>query len=639
MLELLRALILDDAFAPPGAGAVAVEDKNEWVDFVADNAQAQTVLLRQFSAIEAEDIDALLEELISDQAHIATLWSHHESNTLADANLALLFKTYILHRTGKLEKPLAVSEALREFVTEDQLQTVWKIEDIVGATEQVDIAFIDFFLDDNEQETAALQRIRNYREHLAKVKLLFFMSSRASIALQQSVRQILNKRTAFFDVMTKTEVNVAFVLSRIRERRSTYLGNKSLDDIVHGLVGATRTAADEFLLQCDDLEVHDLRLLNLARLATEGESISAYLTWLASESIASKIRRICAGKQLKDPIDNGGVSISGQASQSKVLFELFSEVVFGPGQAPGSHLQFGEILVPKAQRQRVSKALELRRKVSAQTKSKVVGRHRLRANQRDSVEQETHVTQHWHAPDRYLLILTPACDLVRCVPSKNVLCVVGVGTNVDNIKDQVSDKLYGKYKSGLRHLLNAKGPGAPVLITWQKDQTFMLPVRELISGSYRRVAQMNELYAHEVKEEVLRHLGRIGTQIDPPPPFALHAQLRWKASNNSPNLTTAHTDKDSFNSAVLSYAEQDDDKFPVVILTEEFRQWAKNTILASLNGQQPHTKLQNCLNQLGNASIFTLKKNLAHKGDLQVRLIDEGTDNQGNFVVDIALSL
>ncbi|WP_297831494.1 hypothetical protein [Pseudomonas sp.] len=639
MLELLNALVLDDAFAPPGAGAVTGEDKNDWIDFVANDAQAQAVLLAAFSAMKAVNIDALLEELISDHKHIATLWDHHESNTLADANLVLLFKTYSLNRMGKLEKPLAVCEALQSFVKKERLRTVWQIEDIVGETDQVDVAFIDFFLDDNEQETAALQRIRNYKEHLTKVKLLFFMSSRASIEVQQSVRSILGKRTAFFEVMTKTDVNAEFVLARIRERRATYLGNKSLEDIVLGLADATRTAAEEFWQQCDDLEVHDLRLLNLARLAAEGESVSAYLTWLASESIASKIRRIYSEKPPKTLLDSGKISISGQAKQSKVLFELFSDVVFGPSQAAGSHLQFGEILVPKVQRNRASKALELRRKASTHAKSKVMGRNRLWENLRETAEYDKSITPHWHAPDRYLLILTPACDLVRCSPSKSVLCVVGVGEDLDSLKDQVSDKLYGKHKQGLRHLLNAKGPGSPVLITWQKDQTFMLSVRELLSGTYRRVAQMNELYAHEVKEEVLRQLGRVGTQIDPPPPFALHAQLRWKASNNSATMTVANTQKDSFYSAVLSYAEQDDDKFPVVILSDEFRQWATNSIHASLNGQPAHTKLKKCLDLLENTSLFTLKKNLAHKGDLQVRLIDEGTDNEGSFVVDIALSL
>jgi hypothetical protein len=638
-LELLNALVLDDAFAPPGAGAVSGDDKNGWIDFVADDAQAQSVLLTAFEVLGAADIDALLEELISDQAHIATLWNHHESNTLVEANLTLLFKTYSLNRTGKLEKPLAVCQVLQQFVAKDRLRTVWKIEDIVGATDHVDVAFIDFFLDDNEQETAALQRIRNYKDHLVKVKLLFFMSSRASIELQQSVRSILGVRTAFFEVMAKSDVNEDFILARVRERQSTYLGNKSLEGIVHNLADAARMAAGEFLKQCDDLEVHDLRLLNLARLAAEGESISAYLTWLVSESIASKIRRICSEKPLGALIDSGKISVSGQAKQSKVLFELFSDVVFGPGQSSGSHLQFGEVLVLKTQRHRVSKALEMRRKASIQARSKVGGRHRLRPNQRDVADSELSVAPHWHAPERYLLVLTPACDLVRCSPSKSVLCVLGVAEDLDNIKDQVSDKLYGKHKQGLRHLLNAKGPGSPVLITWQKDQALTLPLRELTSGSYRRIAQMNELYAHEVKEEALRQLGRVGTQIDPPPPFALHAKLRWKTASNSQVLQVAQTEQDSFYSAVLSYAEQGDDKYPVVILSDEFRQWAISKIVASLNGQVAFAKLQNCINTLGNAALFTLKKNLAHKGELQVRLKDEENENLNAFVVDIELSM
>lgn len=639
-MNVSNALVLDDAFAPPGAGAVSSGDKNHWIDFVADNQQAQTALFKEFSLLGAADIDALLEKLITDSEHISTLWRHHESNTLADANLTLLFKTYSLNRMGKLEKPLAVCEALMELVGNGGvLNKLWKIDDIVGATDDVDVAFIDFFLDDNEQETAALQRIRNYKEPLAKVKLLFFMSSRASIDLQQSVRSILGKRTAFFEVMTKIDLNAESVLKRIRERRSAYRGNKSLEDMVLDLANATRTAAEEFWQQCDDLEVHDLRLLNLGRLAAEGESISAYMTWLASESIASKIRRIYSEKPPRTPLEEETVTISGQTKQSKVLFELFSDVVFGPSQAQGSHLQFGEILVPKALPHRVSKSIGLKRKISTDVKSKVVNRHRLRPNQRKEPEHSEVALPHWHRPDHYLLILTPACDLVRCAPLKNVLCVIGIGEDLNSLRGKVSDKLYGKHKQGLRHLLNAKGPGSSVLIRWQKDQTLMLSVGELINGPYRRVAQMNELYAHEVKEEVLRELGRVGTQIDPPPIYALHAQLTWKPSSNNQTSISAETKKDGFYSAIVSYAEQDDEKFPVVILSDEFRKWATKTIRESLNNQPPHTKLQNCLNQLESTSLFRLRKQAAHKGELQVRLIDEGTDNQGSFVVDIALTI
>ncbi|TWC63244.1 hypothetical protein FB597_11190 [Herbaspirillum sp. SJZ099] len=387
------------------------------------------------------------------------------------------------------------------------------------------------------------------------------------------------------------------------------------------------------------MEVHDLRLLNLARLAAEGESISKYLTWLASESIASKIRRISFETLSDIPVDQGSISVSGQATQSKVLFELFSDVIFGPAQPAGSYLQFGEVLTIKAGSHRASKAPALKRRVVSEIRSKIGSRHRIRTNQREHQPEGRPMAMHWHAPNRYLLILTPACDLVRCSSSKNVLCVVGIAEDLSKLKDQISEKLYGKHKQGLRHLLNAKGPGAPILITWQKDQTLMLPLRELIGGTYRRVAQMNELYAHEVKEEVLRQLGRVGTQIDPPPPFALHAQLRWKTSSNNQPLQTAETEKDGFYAAVLSYADQGEDKYPVAILSAEFQRWAIAKIEASMQGQASFTKLENCLNTLRQNTLFTLKKNLAHKGELQVRLKDEENENLNSFVVDIALSL
>lgn len=107
-----------------------------------------------------------------------------------------------------------------------------------------------------------------------------------------------------------------------------------------------------------------------------------------------------------------------------------------------------------------------------------------------------------------MLVLTPACDLVRCEMSTQVLCVLGVAQEKSDIKAQTLEKLYGKHETKVRHLLKPEGR-SPELITWQKGQTVMLPVWRL-QKEFQRVAQMNEFYAQEVKEEVLREIGRIG---------------------------------------------------------------------------------------------------------------------------------
>lgn len=653
MWGISTAVVVDDALGPPGEGSLHAEDKNAWIDFVSADTTAQAVLQATFVDTGLTDLDELLSELTSHPDHIAALWIHYTDETLATAGLDLLFKTFALDWTGKAEKPLAVCAALASFVGEQAVKKFWRMEDATAAVAQADVAFIDFFLNDNESVSDALQRIRNHKTDLGGAKLLFIMSSRAAIDTQQQVRQIVGSRTAFFEVMAKTDVETAWIIEKIRSKSSSYLGNKSLENVVRELVAATDDAAKEFEAQCDDLEIHDLRLFDLARLANEGESIAAYLTWLSSESIAAKIRRIGSTKIKNTAIDAGAIGFTGQIKQGKVLFDLFSEVVFGPGHPPGEPLHFGEVLVTKPHRRRQSRIppLNAERTVArsgslpkhtspmraALSAKSAFARRRLERESVQSLRALATVNQQSHEPARYLLVLTPACDLARCSPSKMVLCVEGTSQDMSDVKVQAREKLYGKHSQGLRHLLTIDGLGSPVLITWNKNQSLMLSARDIMDGNFKRLAQMNELYAQEVKEEVLRELGRVGTQIDPPPAFALYATLKWKVG------ATAHeaaTGNDSFFSAVLSYSEQSDDKSPTVILSDEFKKWASSRVKESLNGQSTHAKLQNSLNVLTQSSQFILKGDLTfRKNELLVRVADDkNSKNQGGVILELVLS-
>ena len=652
MWGISTAVVVDDALGPPGEGSLHSDDKNAWIDFVSANVDAQTLLLSTFAATGIGDLDDLLGELTSHPAHIAALWAHYNDNTLAEAGLERLFNTFALDWTGKAEKPLAVCEALANFVGAQQVKRFWRMEDAVTAMAHADVAFIDFFLNDNEGIPAALQRIRNHKADLAKVKLLFIMSSRAAVETQQEVRQIVGLRTAFFEVMAKTDVETAWIIAKVKSKSSSYQGNKSLEDVARALVVATHDAAAEFNAQCDSLEIHDLRLFDLARLSNEGESIAAYLTWLASESIAAKIRRISSTKIKTTAIDAGAIGFTGQIKQGKVLFDLFSEVVFGPGHPQGEPVHFGEVLIAKPHRKRrpnslgISTAQSMARRTLPTYKSagreilssKSIFSKRRRALLRtDNASVGTLPRPQPHEAPKYLLVLTPACDLARCSPSKMVLCVEGTAQDMSDVKVQAREKLYGKHSQGLRHLLKVDAPSAPVLITWHKGQSLMLPVREILGGNFRRLAQMNELYAQEVKEEVLRELGRVGTQIDPPPAFALHATLKWKVGASAHESST---DADSFFSAVLSYSEQLDEKLPTVVLSDEFKKWALAQVEVSLNGQPTHAKLQNCLNALTQSSQFILKNDLTfRKNELLIRVADEANaKNQGGVMLELVLS-
>nr|WP_297356320.1 hypothetical protein [uncultured Caldimonas sp.] len=609
--------------------------------------EAQHSLLEAFKHHQQSSVEELLNELLSDASLIEQLWAHHTAGSLPGGQLSVLFDTFELERAGKAAKPQLVCDVLAA-IGADQVLRFWKLEQAVGQVKAADVVFIDFYLNDNERDAEALERIDKHKEALSGAKLLFVMSSRASLATQQAVRERLGIRNAFFEVMAKQHVDETSLRTLIENRRRAYEGNRALANVLDSLVRATSAAAEEFDRQCKELEVHDLQLLDVSRLATEGESISSYLTWLASESIAAKIRRLCREMGRGPDIDTTALSVTGQLEQSKILFNLFSEVVFGPGGRDDEGVRFGEVLAPKPLRRSLSRQrkgpLPERRSrallLAQRSKASHNPRPAIRGKERSSDANPYGYRRHAGLEDnRYLLVLTPACDLVRCEPSRTVLCVEGTAQSFKDIRSQVAEKMYGKHGSGVRHLIKVPGSNSPLLITWHKDRTFMFRVRDLGPEAFHRVAVMNEIYAQEVKEEVLREMGRVGTQIDPPPAFALHAILKWRLGKIVHDLDSIN---EPFYAAILTYSVQRNAKgkpeeSPSLVLSEGFQKWAEKQIVASANGQPLHAKLEGALTTIKSGNHFSLKRSLEFPGNgFMLRVAHAApTSMEQNLLLDI----
>lgn len=549
-LKIVNAVVIDDALGPPGNGSVSSSDKSEWIEFLLEDVAAQQKILDCFSHLNVTVLDDLLELLLSEHEYLIRLWQLHKESTLEGVGLDRLFRTEDLNRIAKSEKANLVTEALIAIIGDpDKVKLFPDLNLAETSLATADVAFIDFFLKEDESEEEALTRIKVASALFSNVKLIFFMSSRASIETQQKVRELIGIRTAFFEVMNKSDINVPYIKSRLELKSASYESNQALQGILEGLTAAAHQAAEEFNQQSKSLEVHDLRLLDLFRLNAEGQSLSEYLTWLFSEALAAKTRRLGLPKASKAPIEAGSIGFTGEIFQQQVLFDFFSEVVFSPSLGRSQSIRFGEVL-------------------------------RLVSN-----------------PSKYFLVLTPACDLVRCAIDKNILCVEADSLDYNGPFAQSKEKLFGKHKSGLRHLLKADTDGvvSSKLLAWQKDIVHTFKLSVLQGAEFERVALMNELFAHEVKEEVLRELGRVGTSINPAPPFALNAIIRWKHNGETHQQVTP---QQSFISALLTYSEQENGDSrklaPAVVFSDKFRDWVSRTILSTLNGIE-NAKLNNCL--------------------------------------------
>lgn len=577
-LVIGSAVVVDDAFGPPASGTIDVEDKSKWVEHIAETEEAQNALRMVLYEGHGPELDALLIEATSEHKAIVKLWKAHELNAHPAANLGLLFGKAELILQGQKSVPQMVVDKLKILYGEDKIKVFPDMDAAVASLSTADVAFIDFYLKDNETDDDALARITKHVEILKRVKLLFVMSSKATLENQQKVRRIVGLRTSFFEVLLKKDITENMLDLRISRKVDTYSANKALEEVIDSLVSAAETAIKDFKEQCDDLEVHDLRLLDLARLDAEQESIPEYLTWLFSEAVAAKTRRIALPMTLKNTLKTEAIGFSGQIQQGKSLFSLFAEVVFGPPVKSDTAIRFGEVLCDVA-----------------------TGKH--------------------------ILILSPACDLQRCELTRPVLCVSAIATKYSSYKELAEKKLYGKLKDGgLRHLLCGSKDESPTyaMLEWQTDDIATHIVQDLQSNKYERIALMNEIFAQEVKEEVLRSLGRVGTQIDPPPPIALNAKLRWKNNGVEQEQDTPH---DSFISALLTYAEVRTDpkkNGKSVVLSDEFKDWAIKTIRESFGNTEVPPKMENSLVALQDTRQFTFgekKSAPAADGDLKVKVL------------------
>lgn len=568
-LSLSSAVVIDDALGPPPAGSVATQDKDAWIELLSEGTPAEAALRKCFypntASPDQPSLEDILENVVSNHDMMMTLWHEHQNQKMPDANLDVLFRTASDLQAAKNEKPLVVVNKLREICGEKNVLTFSDLDSAAAALEGADIAFIDFYLSAGEDKDAAIARIRNAKESLSKPKLLFFMSSIADLETQSEVKKEIGVKAAFFDVMSKASITPEFIHEKVTAKCGTFAVNSALVDVTKALVEATEQALSDFQAECNELEVHDLRLLDLARLDAEGESLSEYLTWLFSEAIAAKTRRNALPITLKTSIKSDDVGFTGQIQQGEVLFSLFSEIVFGPPVPLESNIRFGELIKT--------------------------------------------------SDGKHYLILTPACDLQRCEPSKAVLCVAARATVLDSSKGLAEQKLYGKLGDGrLCHLYWGEQNEKRVytLFEWQKDEIKTYTVRELKGNSFARIAIMNEIFAHEVKEEVLRYLGRVGTQIDPPPAITLSATLQWDYNGSK---RQADAPGDQFVPALLTHAEFSDrgksKSCKTVVLSDEFRFWARKKISESYGQKDIPVKMQNCLETLESKAKHILGGNFA----------------------------
>ncbi|EPB8981220.1 hypothetical protein ACRT4E_004769, partial [Pseudomonas aeruginosa] len=141
--------------------------------------------------------------------------------------------------------------------------------------------------------------------------------------------------------------------------------------------------------------------------------------------------------------------------------------------------------------------------------------------------------------------------------------------------------LFGENKHLMR--LQEKGREEYALINWTPKDIVTIPIDRIRDKSlFGKRARMNELFCHELKEEALRVLGRVGVPVDPSFSIPLGAAFRFKDGKGYKLLVAP---SNAFISAIRVAGNKLNDR--KIVFTAEFKQWFGREVRAICGDSVP----------------------------------------------------
>jgi hypothetical protein len=538
-------IVIDDDFSPPNFDMVAIDDITAQYQFLESNGRARTSLAGYLGI----PVDTEPEELVKQTLEAANrFWDDYLKDPASFSFLEPLLGGF----RSEYQRRQARINGLVEFLKNRfnvVPQTYWSLDQAKPHMKDCVLAFIDLFIDANDERRAIVNHSQLKDEMRTSLtlggeewpKLIFLISSR--LPGQQgldSFRVATGIKSAFFLAIDKKDITDSFLertIDRCLERYGTAV---HLNHYLVSVEAAIKDAADSLIKDVSKLELHDLTALNVLRLDSESESLQSYLTWFLSEALGVKLRNAASLRRQLLPKEAAFIPLDGQLLPKSVLFELFSEIVIAPSAADSEEaLAFGDIL-----EDRTATAGNLR---------------------------------------NLLLVIAPACDLIRCDNSYEVICVRGT---LDSEGASLAGLLDKKYAFGKGHLVLRRPVGAdgqPMYgrVTWDKKRLCTVAVSQLKDTErFGRVARLSEVFAQEIKELSLANLARIGTPIDPPFSVAMHCMVRLKLAREGRQgdlLKQEDLSDRDYLSAIVTMGrdadEPDREVTKMVVFSHQFQDW------------------------------------------------------------------
>jgi len=590
-------VLIDDDFSPPNFDTVSIDDVTAQYRLLESDKLAKEGLADFLKVAGNTTSDELVKQALKDANGF---WNAYLEDPASLGFLAPLLEGF---RSGYLSKRTRIT-VLAEFL-ERRFGVVplrfCSLEQAKPYIKNCILAFIDLFIDTKDEKQAIAQH-RQLKDELQKAptfggsewpRLIFLISSRLPGPQGLgSFRVATGIKSAFFRAIDKKDITDSFLermVDRCLERYGTAV---QLNKYLVSVERAINDAALSLVEDVSKLELHDLTALKILRLDAESESLQSYLTWLLSEALGVKLRNAAGLRGQLLPREGAFIPMDGQLLPRSVLFELFSEIVIAPFAADSEGaLAFGEILEDLA----------------------TTGDNLC----------------------NLVLVIAPACDLIRCADLYEVMCVRGTveaeGASLAKLLD--TNYAFGKGHLVLRRPTGPDGQPAYSRIRWDIKQLCTVPhLRLKDAARFARIARLSEAFTQEVKELSLANIARVGTPVDPSFSVAMHCMVRLKLviGKGQEDLIMEEdlSDRD-YLSAIMTNGREADGRGSKVtktlIFSHQFQEWLVSEFLV-----QAINNAGACTGKLEEAKSF-----FADPNNLRVSLNDSNNAKRCHGFVSI----
>ncbi|WP_152668438.1 hypothetical protein [Pseudomonas frederiksbergensis] len=564
-----KAVIVDDGYRDVNLTMIDGSDFQEFFEHVTDAGHWEHMQRDVFSNYPGLQPEGLIEH----EGAIRTAWDYFNSGSSSKYPcLEIMFRTLLID-VGASTAPL---RPLVDYLENNLGLEVKRFSSVDAASDEIKscrLVFLDFYLSAGTAEDM-LQKIERHQALLSsKVddgspRFVYLMSTQLpGKPILERFRKITNIREALFSPVNKDLLKSDWIKSELALRADRYPDVVKVESFLMAFEGAVESSSKSLMKDIRDLELHDLSVLDSMRLYKEQETYAEYLGWLFSEALAAKIRNSSCLQGARSSVNNIKFTpFSGLLEPRSLLFKLYSEIAFSyPEEVPGVRaIHFGDVFYQKSHARSLKKSDLSNRAALKRNKVKKWTGVQCREDESScvSVKQDT---------DQVFLVISPACDLIRCASDTyQVTCVRG---KVEHSAPRLADLFDQKHVFGEnKHLMRVEvgSDEKYEVINWTPKDIITISFGDLRNmRSYGKKARMNELFCHEIKEEALRVLGRVGVPVDPSFSIPLGAAFNFKMTDGS--LVKLVAPSSQFVSAVRLAGNKINER--KIIFTQEFKSW------------------------------------------------------------------